>query len=60
MKLQETLEEVQQIQAELVQSEKMALGKLVAAVAHEMNTPVGIVKLTARGRFHSPRLVVRV
>jgi signal transduction histidine kinase len=36
--------ELQQIQSQLVQSEKLAsIGQLAAGVAHEMNTPVGFV-----------------
>jgi signal transduction histidine kinase/ligand-binding sensor domain-containing protein len=37
-------EEIQKTQAQLFQSEKMAaLGQMVAGMAHEINTPVGVV-----------------
>ena len=45
LELAKALQELQLSQDHLVRSEKLAaLGKLVASIAHEMNTPLGVIR----------------
>ncbi|WP_076410232.1 ATP-binding protein [Shewanella sp. UCD-KL12] len=50
--LQETLDQLKNAQSQLVETEKQAsLGKMVAGIAHEINTPIGVC-VTAASHLH--------
>ena len=56
--LSSTITRLEQTQTELVQSAKLAaLGSLVAAVAHELNTPIGNAVMTASALEDETRIL---
>ncbi|TGK00296.1 histidine kinase [Leptospira langatensis] len=49
-KLRSAMSELKKAQENLVQSEKMAvLGRLIAGIAHELNTPLGAIRSSTEG-----------
>jgi len=58
--LQETLESLQRAQSQLIAAEKMAaLGKLIANIAHEINTPLAAIQASGQNSSHAFRETLR-
>lgn len=59
--LKQTLVDLQNTQEQLIESEKMAsLGQLVAGVAHEINTPIGVVVTSSSAMGDDAKLYLRM
>ncbi len=59
VRIEQTMKELKETQGRLIQSEKLAaLGGLVAGVAHEVNTPIGLV-VSGASQIESEAKIIR-